>query len=269
MNPQARRTAGRADFTKLYAELGVEPACGMTAFKQAYRRRVAELHPDRPTAQARDPEQLIALNLGYAAALEFQREYGRLPGAPPPARAGAGTTPGGNAADTPAPQPTRAVVPLPAAATPVAPGSWRRLSVRRMLLPALLLIALAWHWMPGLSSAPAEATPAHQPAASAAEAAPPMARQGMDRRTVAQLLGEPVARDISDSFWVYGPSWVRFECGRLADWYSSPLHPLRVASQQPAADAPARHAREPESILCLETLPSRTGDDHRHAEEDA
>ena len=43
-----RTSAGGVDFAKLYAELGVAPDCGLDRFKQAYRRRVAGLHPDRP-----------------------------------------------------------------------------------------------------------------------------------------------------------------------------------------------------------------------------
>jgi hypothetical protein len=58
----------------------------------------------------------------------------------------------------------------------------------------------------------------------------------MDRRTVATVLGEPVARDGDDARWMYGPSWVSFECDRLADWYSSPLRPLAVGPRTRVAD---------------------------------
>ena len=34
------------DFVSMYEELGLDAECGMDAFKQAYRRRVAALHPD-------------------------------------------------------------------------------------------------------------------------------------------------------------------------------------------------------------------------------
>jgi hypothetical protein len=28
--------------------------------------------------------------------------------------------------------------------------------------------------------------------------------------------------------WEYGPSWVAFQCGKVVDWHSSPLRPLRA-----------------------------------------
>ena len=35
------------DFLLLYKELRIKPGCGLGEFRQAYRRRVGELHPDR------------------------------------------------------------------------------------------------------------------------------------------------------------------------------------------------------------------------------
>lgn len=70
-----------ADFSKLYSELGVQPACSLNEFKLAYRRRVAELHPDR-TANDQTAHQLPIeeLNALYAQAMRFSDRYGRLPG---------------------------------------------------------------------------------------------------------------------------------------------------------------------------------------------
>src|SRR5690606_12926058 len=81
MSGSTQATSPAPDFTRLYAQLRVAPGCGLAAFKQAYRRRVADLHPDRPAVRPRDPDVLKALNLGYAAALDFHRAHGRLPGA--------------------------------------------------------------------------------------------------------------------------------------------------------------------------------------------
>src|SRR5690606_31638320 len=79
--PPNRAMSDQTDFIALYSELGLEPDCSVDAFRLAYRRRVADLHPDRVGASGED--ELKSLNLRYAAALEFHRHYGRLPGAPP------------------------------------------------------------------------------------------------------------------------------------------------------------------------------------------
>ncbi|MBJ6982871.1 J domain-containing protein [Luteimonas sp. MC1572] len=219
------------DFARLYAELGVSPQCGLHAFKQAYRRRVAELHPDRPATGPRDPDRLIALNLGYAAALDFHRARGRLPGAPAHA---AGTT----AQTAPLQHGSQwngrhmqARTASPTAQLP--PSATRHAMWMRSVLTVLIVAGATWHWLPASEepAAPAAESPQAAPFAEA-----PMDVQlvpGMDRRTVAVLLGEPMVRDASDSLWMYGPSWVHFECGRLADWHNTPLHPLPVATQRP------------------------------------
>lgn len=71
------------DFVKLYAELGLQPDCSLDELKLAYRRRVAELHPDRlgPDAISVDSHQRLSnLIASYRASLRFHRQYGRLPG---------------------------------------------------------------------------------------------------------------------------------------------------------------------------------------------
>ena len=87
-----------------------------------------------------------------------------------------------------------------------------------------------------------------------------LAQFGMDRATVASLIGEPVARSSDDSRWIYGPSWVHFECGRLADWYSSPLRPLRIAARAPAPAAAWPRRATP----CPPAVPA--GGDHLRGE---
>ncbi|MGV8940244.1 MAG: J domain-containing protein [Lysobacter sp.] len=71
------------DFVKFYAELGLRPDCSLDELKLAYRRRVAQLHPDRrgPGATPIDAHQrLSSLIASYRASLRFHRQYGRLPG---------------------------------------------------------------------------------------------------------------------------------------------------------------------------------------------
>lgn len=212
------------DFVALYDELGLDAECSMADFKQAYRRRVAQLHPDHPDNSS-DISRLQRLNRRYAAAIEFQRTHGRLPGAIRNTRAGiAGDAPS-EAHDAPAQE--------PAAVSGSAPYR------RYVLLVALLGLVLY-----GLSI--------RQPATTAPEAAQSTAAPGQDlHRPAAEKLlavgmeGDQVRKIQGEPFnshehrWEYGPSWILFDCGKVVDWYSSPLHPLQVPSPSPTGDAPA------------------------------
>lgn len=74
--------AGDTDFLVLYEELGLAPGISdLDAFKQAYRRRVAQLHPDRQVVGRADTDRLQRLTRLYGAALAFEQRYGRLPAA--------------------------------------------------------------------------------------------------------------------------------------------------------------------------------------------
>lgn len=74
--------AGDTDFLVLYEELGLTPGTSdLDVFKQAYRRRVAQLHPDRLAVGDTDTDRLQRLNRLYGAALAFEQRYGRLPAA--------------------------------------------------------------------------------------------------------------------------------------------------------------------------------------------
>jgi hypothetical protein len=83
----------------------------------------------------------------------------------------------------------------------------------------------------------ADTTPVENPvdenvaATPGAIPAPRHLRLGMSRDTVIALEGEPLSTNGPQ--WDYGPSWVAFRCGRVSDWYSSPLRPLRTASTHP------------------------------------
>jgi hypothetical protein len=135
---EGKNLARETDFLDLYMILGLNPGCGLAAFKQSYRRRVAVLHPDRRSADqvsviaAERLQQLTAL---YGAAMEFERRHGRLPGAPPVRKAAPESSP-----------PPRAHVAI--AAPP------RRRRVRWWLVAPAALACVVWMlwdfgWLPG------------------------------------------------------------------------------------------------------------------------
>ncbi|KRG68959.1 J domain-containing protein [Pseudoxanthomonas dokdonensis] len=203
------------DFSLLYRQLGVPPDCGLEQFKQAYRRQIAELHPDRHAsadastqAQALLPE-LIA---SYAAAIRFHKEHGRLPGASVNGSGGWKQQRSRRLGDRPA-------------QTQAHPATWHRhVAIVGVLLLAGVYIVL---------SAPRDASPGRSPggqpmpAHAAASPAPALIRMGMDKQSVRDIQGPPSYQ--REQVWEYGPSWVRFEDDAVVEWYDSPLYPLRVA----------------------------------------
>jgi len=208
------------DFAALYDELGLSADCPMASLKQAYRRRVREIHPDLPGASG-SVEQLQRLNRLYTAALDFQRRYGRLPGALTRAAA---LPPSVHAA--PFEDIARPQLPQPDVS---APRPW----LRYLLLSGLAGAILLW-LAPGHQAEPEIQTAASAQPAGAHALEVSMFKMGSDRAQVRQLQGAPF-NDDDDAHWSYGPSWIEFRCGRVSDWYSSPLHPLRVRKAEPDA----------------------------------
>lgn len=217
--------ARETDFLDLYKILGLNPGCGLAEFKQAYRRRVAVLHPDRRSADQASPiaaERLQQLTALYGAAMEFERRHGRLPGAPP----------------------TRQ--PPPEGSTPppvhVAIAEPRRRMRWRLVVPAVFACALWLLWdfgwfsgsaEPETAAATSQATSANSTVDGRRTTTQPSGLElGMDADAVRAIEGEPTL--IGGDRWEYGPSWIRLEDGKVTDWYSSPLRPLRTATAQPA-----------------------------------
>ncbi len=212
----------RTDFLAFYEQLGLRPDCSADELRAAYRRRVAELHPDRHGgATPREAAQLQELTATYAAASLFLRRHGRLPGAPHT-----------RLQELPRVTPGRA----PWAGDPAPRSSGLRPI-------ALTLIALGTAvWLLWANSAPRPApavamplppaptgTAARPPAPAAAQAL--RVELGMDADSVRLIEGRPLLG--SAEHWDYGPSWIEFRDGRVSDWYSSPLHPLQVATRRP------------------------------------
>jgi hypothetical protein len=224
--------ADDTDFIALYRDLDLAADCSLETLKRAYRRRVAELHPDRHGDDQASGE-LKSLNLRYAAALEFQRRHGRLPGTAPLApRRGAGQR--------------AAVRPRHGATDPggLRGGEAGERRWLRALLAVLVLVGAIWMFLPkppvggaaytsGVST-PASGRPA-QPAAMPLQL-------GMTPAQVLESQGQPLA---AEGFrWLYGPSWIGFECDQVVDWYSSALRPLHVQHERPSpSDASAAAVR--------------------------
>lgn len=240
------------DFAQLYLQLGIRNDCSLEEFKQACRRRIRQQHPDRLEAgdhwnTTQLPlTELLAL---YAKALRFHRRHGRLPGA-------AATAPAINTALRPSTPAHSRAHPAVIVSTPAT----RHISLR---IPVLILattligfaVASAWNGEDTTaedSRSSDDSTPSGSAETSqvqaAAEFIPPQAVDiqqdgqpvvapprlieiGMDAETVRSIQGDPVQWEGSE--WIYGPSWIRFERGRVIDWYSSPLHRLKTETASP------------------------------------
>ena len=221
------------DYNHLYVELGLEPGCSIDELRHAYRRHVAGLHPDRgdpgrPRGDGTLP--LSDLNALYGEAIRFQQRYGRLPGAALPIHVRASTSASPASADGTDGR-----------------GDASGDPARRLWLGLLLVAVVVAALVLGspdrvVPAAHGDASAAPETRESSAEPSPMRLEIGMDTATVLAIQGEPVGK--SDVEWTYGPSWLRFEKGKLVDWYSSQLYPLHTGSTRPPpAEASARTAR--------------------------
>ena len=231
------------DFLDLYKELGLGRGAGLEEMKRAYRRRVSELHPDRNLSLGDTDTRLQQLTALYARAMQFHRHHGRLPGAPTlhPAT------------HAPEKRPPQQPAPAPAARP-------RRFRLRWLILATL--VVLGWILLAQQGSdvdpnaspaaiAPGTLAPTRAPAAEDVDDAATVLRRsrmltlGMTVEDVAEIEGEPITR--SDSRWDYGASWIAFEQGKVSDWYSSPLQPLKHATKHAPPPEPRRDDRRPSS----------------------
>jgi hypothetical protein len=251
----------QSNIIRLYEELGVRPGDGLERLTERYRQRLRELHPDsrvdtgQMQAVGDGSDNLGWLTRSYREASAFAREHGRLPGAD--AGFGAGpaqssrTRPGGTAMPGLGPRRMGARrrrgggVPLH--------SGWRwviaaitivvvvLVAVPELLEPpdvtpfnrdlgappqVALPLPAARRPMPAEDGRPAAREASVQP--SGATAAPTVIRIGSSMDDVLRIQGAPTLQE--EDVWQYGPSFVRFHDGRVRDWHSSPLQPLRVAT---------------------------------------
>lgn len=257
--------ADETDFLDLYGKLRLQPDCSLADFKQAYRRHVSQWHPDRRSrgehADAVAARRLQRLMAQYAAAMEFHKRHGRLPGArvaPAPAAAPS-SAPGGSFAPSGSVAHSGSFAPCGSALArddelenapvifdaevagiagkpaptdePGAPSAVRAGNqARKMAWLATFVVAGVLVWTvipdpdrvdPAVEGVPAITAEVAEPAIEGA-----MLAAGMKEEDVIAVEGEPTLR--GPDRWQYGPSWVRFEGGSVVEWYSSPLRALHV-----------------------------------------
>lgn len=226
--------ADETDFLDLYTRLRLEPGCSLAEFKQAYRRHVAQWHPDRRSsghADALAARRLQRLTKQYGAAMEFHRRHGRLPGGAPLAGVAVAI-----------PETSAAIedgIPTATVTTDVESVPRRALGAYWWLVIGAMAVAvMVWSLMPAASESEVDdrgdVVPMHpheMPVPTSALAATGPLSLGMREDDVAALEGEPTQR--ADDRWEYGPSWVRFDNHVVVDWYSSPLRGLHSESPRP------------------------------------
>ncbi len=246
--------ADDTDFAALYGELGITADLTPEQFRQAYRRRVAQLHPDQRGDEA-DLVRLQELNRLYGAALEFLRTHGRLPGAPLTARVIAPVEPPASIAPVEPP----ASIAQPAEPPAFEPAHDPRRETFATHDKAGSHPASRWFtWMAVVAvlvllvhacREPHEAKDGPTAASTFDTVVEDVLgidriRLGMDKTRVEAIQGEPVGKH--EQRWDYGPSWIGFKCGgAVSDWYSSPLRPLEVDTPHPTAADWDRHDAAP------------------------
>lgn len=228
------------DFLDLYRQLGLSPGCDLSELKQAYRRRVAALHPDRQPNLAVDAKasaRLQRLTAQYGAAMEFHRRHGRLPGARTTRAVNVGAAHEGSPAGADPFAASRAASPpagAPMHAESRGVATKRRVRGRLAVwLTVAALGVLAWNLYSmsfrsgagGTSEDTVQPSDAGDVARDAAADAPAL-RLGMSADEVRAIEGDPVSTH--GDLWEYGPSWVRFDHDQVVDWHSSPLRALHT-----------------------------------------
>ncbi len=224
------------DFSQLYSLLGLEPNCSLEELKHVYRKRVAELHPDRNSPDASNTEgndQLATLIRLYRMAVQFHELHGRLPGstATEAAMSRQGSAASRTRASPPVLPRTRHATPE---STPIPAGHWWLLLGLACLIGYLVFSAFPGKDSTSASSPASGMHPSTAPDTTGHGRGPALVLAGMDADAVLSIQGAPSR--ISGDVWEYGPSWLRFEDGRLVEWHSSPLYRLKTSTPRSAPE---------------------------------
>lgn len=224
---------GSTDYAVLYDELGLAPGCSMEDLRRAYRRRVAQLHPDLHGPDT-NIEALQRLNRLYGSAVDFHRSQGRLPGTSVASPATAPAT-----ATATAVEPAKHLVEIPD--PPPGEPDLPRQGARRHL-PALIIALLAIAiWLQECGHALPAATEAAPPSGVEGghvvrdTARGKLVELGMHADEVRATLGAPLLVD--NDRWMYGSSWIQLQCGRVVDWYNAPQAPIALDDPPPRSIA--------------------------------
>lgn len=143
----------KPDFSLLYSELDLPPDCSLEEFQCAYRRRIAELHPDKAGIDPPSPEAqaaLPALISTYVAVNRFHRRYGRMPGGSPRQSADTRVPDARTLQGNGSPVQFVSRVNLPPGPAPMSdePERSSRPTIRLVILFIALLVLLAsWDWV--------------------------------------------------------------------------------------------------------------------------
>ncbi len=221
----------KPDFSQLYAQLDLTPDCSLDQLKQAYRRRISESHPDRASTESVNGTflPLSELNWIYNTALRFHRQHGRLPGARISLERLGATTPVTRDPSGALPEVDTPLL-SSVAAEPV--GKYRSLVFAGILI--LLLFGLGNLFEPALTDAGQLRRSPNTVTLDLGAELPLALEVGMAPDLVRAIQGAPIR--VRGDHWDYGPSWLRFKRGRLSNWYSSPLRPLKtLTSEAPSA----------------------------------
>ncbi|MBW3550802.1 MAG: J domain-containing protein [Proteobacteria bacterium] len=129
-----------SDLASLYSQLDLRPGCSFEEFQRAYRRQIAQLHPDRGRTDPGSSDtqaRLRNLILLHATVSRFHHRYGRMPGGRSPRISGV------------LPRRSHQVRHVGHAAASH-PGSDRRparFAVGLLIIGALVAMVAAWNWL--------------------------------------------------------------------------------------------------------------------------